>query len=180
MNNLLTTLFIMFRTVFFAVLAALVVYKIIDHLDLPALSEKAISTIISIIIWGFKIFIVWALIWLVYYNRWTIVDLFESIQVLLIVTLIFLAFVFIVSTASSYLKFRLRKKAWLLKKTDKFSLWSDDTKCVKNLSKKDKELDDKLSTKASWCWLRVLISIPLLILIGSLVLLGYWFIEVYL
>jgi hypothetical protein len=41
----------MFRTVFFAVLAALIVYKIIDHLDIPALSEKAISTIILVIAW---------------------------------------------------------------------------------------------------------------------------------
>jgi len=174
----------MFRTVFCAVLAALLVYKLIDHFDLLTLSEKTISIIISIVAWWLKIFFVWALVWRLYSwisdNRWTITDLFESMRVILVVVLIFWTIIFTIVTFTSYLKFRLRKKAWLLKDTDKFSLFDDDTKRVKSLSKKDKETDDKLSTKVSWCWMRALISIPLLIIIVAIIILLMVFIESYL
>lgn len=176
--------FIMFRTVFFAVLTALIVYKLIDHFDLPTLSEKTISIIFSIIAWWLKIFFVWALAWRLYSwisnNRWTIINWFEAVWVLLFVALIFWTIIFAIASLTSYLKFRLRKKAWLLKDTDKFSLFDDDTKRVKSLSKKDKETDDKLSTKVSWCWLRALISIPLLIIIVAIIILLMVFIESYL
>ena len=174
--------FIMFRTVFSAVLAALFIYKWINNP--PTLSEKVISAIVLIIAWWLKIFFVWALAWRLYSwisdNRWTITNLFESIRVLLVVVLIFWTIIFAITSLTSYLKFRLRKKAWLLKDTDKFSLFDDDTKRVKSLSKKDKETDDKLSTKVSWCWLRALISIPLLIIIVAIIILLMVFIESYL
>lgn len=176
--------FIMFRTVFCAVLAALVVYKIIDHLDIPALSEKAISTIIVVIGWWLKIFFVWALIWRLYSwvsdNRWEVSNLLEAIRVILLVALIFGAILFVIITINSYLKFRFRKKYWLLKKTAKFSLFSDDTKLVNSLSKKDKELDEEISKKVSRCWMRALLAFPILIIIGSLVLFGMMLIETYL
>lgn len=174
--------FIMFRTVFSAVLAALFIYKWINNP--PTLSEKTISIIISIIAWWLKIFFVWALAWRLYSwisdNRWTITDLFESMRVLLFVALIFWTIIFAIVSLTSYLKFRLRKKAWLLKDTDKFSLFDDDTKRVKSLSKKDKELDEEISKKVSRCWMRALLAFPILIIIGSLVLFGMMLIETYL
>jgi hypothetical protein len=70
-----------------------------------------------------------------------------------------------------YLRFRLRKKYWLLKKKDKFSFWKDDSEWVKNLSKKDIEIEKKIDKILIRLWFRPLISIPLLFIITIVVML---------
>ena len=169
----------MFRTVFCAVLAALLVYNFLSNATND--QRRGIFTLIisgAIILWiGYLIML---LIWLIISNWESIKETWLYIWYLISGLIIYWCIILGVSYLQQYLKFKLRKREWLLKSKDKFVFCKDDKEWLNNLSKKDKEKEDKINKRISRMWFRALISIPLLILIGVFCILVYWLIKVYL
>ena len=169
----------MFRTVFCAVLAALLVYNFLSN----ATNDQR-SGIYKLII---GIAIIWWIWYLIMLLIWLIIANWDAIKeawlyiVYWIIGLIITCCVFLwISYPHEYLKFKLRKKEWIIKSKEKFSYWKYDDKWLDSLSKKDKEKEDKINKRISRMWFRALISIPLLILIGVFSILVYWLIKGYL
>ena len=171
--------FIMFRTVFFAVLAALLVYNFLSNSNNDQRSG-IFMLIIGIVIICWIWFLIMLLIWLIIANWDTIKEIWLYIVYWIIGLIINCCLFLWVSYSHEYLKFKLRKKEWIIKSKEKFSYWKYDDKWIDSLSEKDKEKEDKINKRISRMWFRALISIPLLIIIGVLWIFLIWIIKTYL
>lgn len=157
--------FIMFRTVFCAVLAALLVYNFLSNATND--QKSGIFTLIisgAVILWiGYLIML---LIWLVIWYRDKILDI--SFKIFL--WILWLAIYWWIILLFQYLKFRQRMKLWIIKKWTKFWGFNEED-WNKNLTKNEKEIEYKRVNKQWKVLLWSLISIPLLLIVSSLVIL---------
>ena len=169
----------MFRTVFCAVLAALLVYNFLSNATNDQRSGIYTLIIGIAIIWWIW-YLIMLLIWLIIAN-WDAIKETWLYIVYWIMGLIITGCVFLwISYPYEYLKFKLRKKEWIIKSKEKFSYWKYDDKWLDSLSKKDKEKEDKINKGISRIWFRAFISIPLLIIFVAFVLFVMMLIETYL
>jgi len=157
--------FIMFRTVFWAVLAALLVYNFLSNATNDQRSGIYKLIIGIVIIWWIW-YLIMLLIWLVIWYRDKILDI--SFKILL--WILWLAIYWWIILLFQYLKFRQRMKLWIIKKWTKFWEFNEED-WNKNLTKNEKEIEYKRVNKQWKVLLWSLISIPLLLIVSSLVIL---------
>ena len=157
--------FIMFRTVFFAVLAALLVYNFLSNSNNDQRSGIYKLIIGIVIIWWIW-YLIMLLIWLVIWYRDKILDI--SFKILL--WILWLAIYWWIILLFQYLKFRQRMKLWIIKKWTKFWGFNEED-WNKNLTKNEKEIEYKRVNKQWKVLLWSLISIPLLLIVSLLVIL---------
>ena len=164
-DNLSFILCVMFWTVFLAVLAALFVYKYLTTAD-----KKQLDNLSSIIQWGFLIFLwvlaITAVIGFIDDNWDKILNALKYIGCFFLAMVFFYFFI----TISSYIKFRERKKLWLIKGEKKsFRSVEFEDEWYKSLTKEEKEKEDKRSKKATKRIFRFLVTIPLTLILWLMV-----------
>ena len=157
--------FIMFRTVFCAVLVALLVYNFLSNATNDQRSGIYTLIIGIVIIWWIW-YLIMLLIWLVIWYRDKILDI--SFKIFL--WILWLAIYWWIILLFQYLKFRQRMKLWIIKKWTKFWGFNEED-WNKKLTKNEKEIEYKRVNKQWKVLLWSLISIPLLLIVSSLVIL---------
>ena len=152
----------MFWTVFLAVLAALFIYKYLTTAD-----KKQLDNLSSIIQWGFLIFLwvlaITAVIGFIDDNWDKILNVLKYIGWFFLAMVFFYFFIII----PSYIKFRERKKLWLIKGEKKsFRSVEFEDEWYKSLTKEEKEKEDKRSKKATKRIFRFLVAFPLTLILA--------------
>ena len=166
----------MFFSVFSAVLLALLVYRFLTK----ATNEQK-EKILNIIRWLLLIWLFFAIIGgivsLIYFYRSQIANIFIF---LLFLVLWWLPFV-LWGLFLSWRKFKERKRLWLIEDWVKRWDFNDEfeKKRYENLTKHQKEIEDKRTKKKSKAVLWWLIAFPLLLLVWAVVLLVWFMLDNY-
>jgi cytochrome bd-type quinol oxidase subunit 2 len=156
----------MFWTVFLAVLAALFAYKYITSLNKEQLSNVA-NVVKWIIIICILVILILCIIGFIQDNREKILNILMTICYCIWGIFSYWLVMFI----PSYIKYRERKKLWLIKKEENFFSTKNDDEWYKTLTEKQKEIENKRSKRAAKRILWGLIAIPILLVIAVVVLL---------